>query len=187
MNRKIGFGLVLCLFTLGIITFCTADDINRPLLAADTSVRAEAAPAGGDSVPPLPVSRTVSVRRTPAAFNSPDTLRDVSGIESTLTGYRNGFEAMDMQQILKAWPQLDRQRKAAFQSVFQFLQKRSATPRIALECSVPARFGSSVSMDCSEAVSYVDGGRGKTVGPVRVAILLTKHANEWTIQSMKGL
>ncbi len=128
---------------------------------------------------------TVQAGAGTADASSPD---DLNGLEKALAGYQSAFEAMSLRQIHDVWPDLDRRREAAFRGVFEFLRKTPSAPRLELQCAAPTVVEPTVMVECRQALTYwLEDGKLKTVGPVRVAILLKKESNNWFVQNMKGL
>ncbi len=181
MTSRIRWVLKLLCAGLALAALCAADDGN-PASDQGTSnlhqrphiLRAQA-----------PQVRTVQSDAVTADATSPD---DLGGMEKTLADYQSAFEAMSLRQIHDVWPGIDRRREAAFRGVFEFLRKTPSAPRLELQCAAPTVVEPTVMVECRQALTYwLEDGKPKTVGPVRVAILLRKESNNWFVQSMKGL
>lgn len=180
MANRIAWTFRLLVIALTLATICAAEDSNLSLNPGVASADRRPQILLADSRP-SPAARA-DVLQSDTAY--PD---DFAGLEKTLVNYRNAFESMSLQQIVKVWPDLDQRHEAAFKGVFAFLQKTPTAPRLDLECAAPTTLGAAISVECRQAVTYRRENRNETVGPVRVSILLKKQSNEWTIQNMKGL
>jgi len=182
MTDKVLKGLKVLLIGLALVTLCAAEDLKP---AADLG------PESTDQRPsilqPAP-GRVLLAGRTETLSVGAISRDDFDGLERTLAEYQDAFESMDLPGIQRVWPGLDRRREAAFRGVFKFLKETSYTPRLDLQCTAPAVANLRVSIECREAVTYRQKDlHFKTVGPVRISILLKKESNIWFVEKMKGL
>jgi len=109
-------------------------------------------------------------------------------MEQTLEQYVIAFESMELSQIQKVWPDLDRQHAKSFKSAFAAFKSSSANPRLGLQCATPRVTDDAASVQCTETVTYSVGkGKTKEVGPAKVSIQLKGQSAHWVLQDMKGI
>src|ERR1035438_1331968 len=118
----------------------------------------------------------------------PASSEELGGMEMTLQKYRTAFDSLSLPQMRQVWPGLDRRRESALKDVFKFLRASSATPNLGLECAPPTVIGESAKIACRETLSYSDAkGKSKTAKAAMVSISLKKQADNWVVDTMKGL
>jgi len=170
------------LIGLALVTLCAAEDVK---LATDSGAANTAQRSRILQQVPGPELLTVRAEALNTGAISRD---DFAGLEKTLTDYHDAFESLSLSGIYRVWPGLDRRREAAFRGVFKFLQGTASTPRLDLQCTVPVVANLTAAVDCREALTYRQKDQTiKTVGPVRVSILLKKESDIWLVEKMRGL
>ena len=113
---------------------------------------------------------------------------EIEGMELTLQKYRTAFDSLSLPQMRQVWPGLDRRRESALKDVFKFLRASSAAPNLGLECAPPNVIGDTAKIACRETLSYSDDkGKSKTAKAAMVSISLKKQADNWVVDTMKGL
>jgi hypothetical protein len=182
MTNRVLQAVKVLLIGLALVTLCVAENV-KPATdsdAANTNQHSrilQQAPA-----PELLIVRAETLNSGAISRD------DFDGLERTLTDYQDAFESLSLSGIYKVWPGLDQRREAAFRGVFKFLQGTNSTPRLDLQCTVPVVANLTASVDCREALTYRSKDQKiKTVGPVRVSILLKKESDIWLVEKMRGL
>jgi hypothetical protein len=113
---------------------------------------------------------------------------EVLGMEQTLEQYVIAFESLEISQIQKVWPDLDKQHVKTFKTAFAAFKSSSSNPRLGLQCAVPRVAADSANLQCSETVTYSVGkGKTKEAGPAKVSIQLKGQSRHWVLQDMKGI
>jgi hypothetical protein len=113
---------------------------------------------------------------------------EITGMEQTLEQYVIAFESLDLSEVQKVWPNLDKQHSKVFKSAFAAFKSSSAKPRLGLQCAVPRVAADTAKVECLETLTYIVGkGKTKAVGPEKVSIQLKGQSTHWVLQDMKGL
>ncbi len=113
---------------------------------------------------------------------------EVEGMEQTLEQYVIAFESLELSQMQKVWPSLDRQHQKAFKNAFAAFRSSSANPRLGLQCAVPRVSADTANVECMETVTYSVGkGKTKEAGPAKVSIQLKGQSRHWVLEDMKGV
>ncbi len=183
MTSRILWGLKLLCIGVALAGLCAAEDGNSASNPGSANANQRPHILARAQAPQMLPEQTGAVI---SDKTSPD---DWNGMEKTLAEYQSAFEAMNLRRIQGVWPGLDRRRAAAFRGVFDFLRNTPSAPRLDLQCAAPVVVEQTVQIECRQALTYwrEDDHKLKTVGPVRVAILMRKESNNWFVQSMKGL
>lgn len=112
---------------------------------------------------------------------------EIQGLEQTLEEYVIAFDSLELSQMQKVWPSLDRQHQKAFKNAFAAFRSASANPRLELQCAVPRVSADTANVECVETVIYSVGkGKSKEAGPAKVSIQLKGQSSHWVLDDMKG-
>ena len=176
-DRTLRTLLFLCVGLMFVLP-CLANDANR--VPSESVINSPQHPRI------LQASNQRTNRPAQAILPAPAST-DFDGMERTLAGYQRAYETMSLKELFAVWPDIDPRREAALREVFKFLSKTPSTPRLDLECTAPSVVNTTVNIQCKQALTWQEDRKPKTVGPVRVGILLKKQADDWVIQSIKGL
>jgi hypothetical protein len=187
MAKKIRIVLWLLAIGLTYATFCYAGTFNNPISPGTVTAEGPARLAPESKLPTPQLLASVDGQQPITPMSDPVRSRDFAGVEATLAGYRQAFESMSLQQVTAVWPTVDKRRTKAFKRTFAFLKKSGAPPQLDLACATPSQAGPSVVVECRQTLTYRgEKNRSETLGPVRVAISLSKQSDTWFIHGMRG-
>jgi hypothetical protein len=180
--------LCLCVILIGC---CAAQNVNS---ASSTSAR-----AARPDIRPAIIQRGAETAQIVAAPGKPGgevasasfhvaSDEEITAMEQTLEQYVIAFESLDLSEVQKVWPNLDKQHSKVFKSAFAAFKSSSANPRLGLECAVPRVAADTANIECVETVTYSVGkGKTKEAGPAKVSIQLKEQSTHWVLQDMKGV
>lgn len=189
MTGRILSILKLLCVGLALAALCAADDTSQAPVpdpdAGSANQHSRILRTEGPQTLPVAAPRQLLAGAILSNAASQD---EFDGMEKTLAGYQGAFEAMSLRQMITVWPELDRRREAAFRDVFSYLRKTVSAPQLKLECAAPTMIEATVSIECRQALTYrLENRKSKTLGPVRVAIVLKRQPHEWVIHNIEGL
>jgi len=190
-SRKAGVFVVLCLGTV-LVGSCFAEDGKVSGKSTDVATAGTRRPifqsdASSQKLQTAVANDTQSGQLSGASIRAASS-EELDGMEQTLDKYRTAFENLSLPQVREVWPGLDRRRASALKDVFAYLRSSKATPQLGLECAPPTVIGDSAKVECRETLAYADAkGKAKAAKPAMVSISLKKQADNWVVDTMKGL
>jgi hypothetical protein len=185
---------------IALVVSCSAQTVNSASAASSAGAGANGPAADVQAdVRPAIIQRSTQSAQIVAAGGAPGgqlssasfhiaSDEEITGMEQTLEQYVIAFKSLELAQIQKVWPDLDRQHTKVFKSAFATFKSSSANPRLGLQCAVPRVTADTANLDCTEIVTYTVGkGKHKQAGPARILIQLKGQSAHWVLADMKGV
>jgi hypothetical protein len=188
VSIRTNFFIIQTVGILALVSCCFAQDGNKVLISENNSAPSVRIFQSGTGSQPRETATTKDLgpsHVTEASFRGASS-EELEGMELTLQQYKTAFDSLNLSQVRRVWPGLDRRRASALKDVFAYLRTTKTAPQLGLECALPMVMGASAKMDCRESLSYTDRGKIKQAKPGMVSIQLKKQSDNWVVDTMKG-
>jgi hypothetical protein len=134
----------------------------------------------------LVISGSPAAQISSTSFH-PASDEELAGMEQALEKYVTAFEDMNLFEVRKVWPVMDRQHEAAFTKIFSAFPTAYSRD-LELECAPPSAIAETARVECVETLTY---GKPKSklqkTGPTRIAIVLKGQSSGWVMADMVGV
>jgi eukaryotic-like serine/threonine-protein kinase len=153
---------------------------GNPSATPPPSAGSAATPSSSPAQPSQPVLiATAKPPDTPTVVNiSPEK----KAIFTALDHYKEAYESESLDELMKVWPNMNKNQKKALKSAFESAQ----AVKVQLDCGDPSVSGDGATVKCQQSVRYTIAGKVQPSQTDSVDIVMNRSNGNWLVKTVRA-